>query len=97
MYDRLIKACRDKQRQTEIELAEHTDLDEDYFVNAERVINIASRAREIFESSKVDEKRVFLSFLLQNPTADGEKLQFTLRSPFQELLSVADHPNELRD
>jgi len=28
-------------------------------------------------------------------TADGEKLQFTLRSPFQELLSVADHPNEL--
>lgn len=97
VYDRLLTASREKQRHAEAEIAKHSDLDEDYFINAERVINIASRAREIFESSEVDEKRAFLSFLLQNPTADGEKLEFTLRSPFQELLSVADHPNELRD
>ncbi len=68
------------------------EADDDYFINAERVLSLASRAKEIFESSEVEEKRQFLAFLLQNATADGKNLVFTLRSSFQELLSLNDHP-----
>lgn len=40
------------------------EADDDYFINAERVLSLASRAKEIFESSEVEEKRQFLAFLL---------------------------------
>ena len=93
----MIKNSREKQRQAEAQLADHTDADENYFISAERVMNVARRAKEIFESSDINEKRQFLTFLLQNPTADGKNLVFTLKSPFNELVSISEHPNGLPD
>lgn len=97
VYDRVMASSREKQLNAELELAKHTEADEGYFVNAERVLSAVRRGKEIFESSEVAEKRRFLGFLLQNPTADGKNLEFTLKSPFKELVSISDHPNELRD
>ena len=48
------------------------------------------RAYEIFESSEDEEKRQFLTFMLQNSVLNGRKLDLTLREPFQDLL----HANE---
>ncbi len=60
------------------------------------VVSVARRARIIFESSEDQEKRAFLNYLLQNPTVNGKKLAFTLASPFNLVLQLADNPNWLR-
>jgi len=57
-------------------------MDQDYYFTAEKVLSLASRAAELYESSIADEKRELLSFLLSNCKLEGKKLQFTLKKPF---------------
>ncbi|MDP6249307.1 MAG: hypothetical protein QGH26_00525 [Candidatus Pacebacteria bacterium] len=49
----------------------------------------------MFESSEVAEKRQILKLLLQNPTVNGKKLEFSIASPFNLVLELADSPNWL--
>lgn len=81
----------------EIELSEHRKADSDYQTTVATVISVARRARTIFEnSSEPSEKRAFLNYLLQNPTVDGKKLYFSIASPFNLVLELAESPNWLR-
>jgi len=57
---------------------------------------LARRAREIFENcSEPSEKRAFLNMLLQNPVVKAKKLEFTMVSPFNLVLELADSPDWL--
>ena len=49
----------------------------------------------MFESSEVAGKRAFLNSMLQNPTVNGKKLEFSIASPFNLVLELADSPNWL--
>lgn len=68
----------------------HSDADEQFYLTANMTLNIAKRAKEIFMSSEVDEKRQFLGFLLQNCELNGKKLDITMRSPFNLILNHDD-------
>jgi hypothetical protein len=52
-------------------------------ITANTVLSLASRARDIFESSEVDEKRQLLNFVFQNLELKEKKLSVTLREPFK--------------
>ncbi|MBM3272391.1 hypothetical protein FJY94_03915 [Candidatus Kaiserbacteria bacterium] len=78
-------------------MSEHRKADYDYQTTVATVVSVARRAKTIFEnSSEPADKRAFLSFVLQNPTVNGKKLDFTLASPFNLVLGLADSPNWLR-
>lgn len=78
-------------------MSEYRKADFDYQTTVATVISVARRARTIFEnSSEPASKRAFLNLLLQNPTVSGKKLDFTLASPFNLVLELADSPNWLR-
>jgi len=80
----------------EIELSEHRKADYDYQTTVATVISVARRAKTIFEnSSDVAGKRAFLNYILQNPTVKEKKLCFTIASPFNLVLELADSPNWL--
>ena len=97
IYDKKHQEYQDQIQVLEIELSEHSKADYDYQTTVATVISVARRAKPIFEnSSEPSEKRAFLSYLLQNPTVDGKKLAFTLASPFNLVLDLADNPNWLR-
>ena len=82
MYDNKLKEYKEKQQGLFIQMEEHSRADEDFYLTAPRVLDLASRALEIFESSEVTEKRTLLDFLLQNPILSGRNLLFKLKSPF---------------
>lgn len=88
-YDRKQQEAKDKQYHLNIELEEHTKADHDYKIHVATVFTVARAMKEIFESSEPLEKRAFLNFLLQNPTVDGKKLDFTLKNPFNLILELA--------
>ncbi len=77
-------------------MAEHQKADFEHQTTIATVLSVVRRARTIFEqSSDLAGKRAFLSYLLQNPIVDGKKLHFTVATPFDLGLELADCPNWL--
>lgn len=91
MYDNLLREYKEKQSELLDQMQDHSDADEQFYITANMTMGIAKRAKEIFISSEVDEKRQFLAFLLQNCVLNGKKLDFTIRSPFNLLLNHNDN------
>jgi len=94
-YDNKLKEMKQKQYDINIQLENHTRADENYYITASTVLNLAKNALSLFESSEVLEKRAMLNFLLQNCVANGKKLEFDLRSPFNHILNFANQPTWL--
>jgi len=69
--------------------------DEDFHITAATVLDLATRALEIFESSEVNEKRALLNFPLQNCVLHGRKLLFKLKSPFDVIAKYGKTQNWL--
>ena len=91
VYDKKHQEYADKLQLLEIELSEYRKADYDYQTTVATAISLARRAQEIFDGcSEASEKRAFLNLLLQNPTVNGKKLDFTLASPFNLVLDLAD-------
>lgn len=88
IYDKKHQEYNNKLQLLNIELEEYTKADFDYQTTVAAVLSLARRAKSIFESSETHEKRAFINYLLQNPTLNGKKLEFTIRSPFNHLLDM---------
>jgi hypothetical protein len=52
---------------------------------------VASRTAEIFQRSKIEEKRQLIAFVFSNLRLRGKKLDFSLRSPFDLMVGRADY------
>jgi hypothetical protein len=52
---------------------------------------LASKAYEIFESSKIAEKRNLIAFMFSNLTLKGESLDFSLKKPFDMMVDFAKY------
>ena len=85
MYDKKLEEYKEKQQDLFIQMEEHSKADENFYLTASKVLDLASRALEIFESSEVSEKRALLNFLLQNPVLSGRNLLFKLKSSFDAI------------
>lgn len=92
-YDKKRQEYADKEQLLNIEMEEHTKANYDYQTTVATVLNIARRAKEIFESSETFEKRQFINYLIQNPTVNEKTLSFTLRSPFNLVLELSQSPS----
>lgn len=86
---------KEKQYDINLQIEDHTKADENYYITASTVLNLAKRAKELFESSEIPEKRAILNYLLQNCVANGKKLEFTMRSPYNHILDLANQPTGL--
>ncbi len=67
-------------------MKKHDIADESFYINLNKVLSLAQRAYEIFESSEMDEKRRLLNFTLQNLELNGKKLSFKTKTPFDTVL-----------
>jgi hypothetical protein len=87
-----------KTRQLEIaeEMKNHEKADQNFYVTANMVLNLAARAREIFESSEVGEKRQLLNLVFQNLQLRGVNLSVSVQEPFLTMLDCKNHPTNWR-
>ena len=86
-----------KGRQNEIALRieQHQEGEGDYRTTLESLISVASRAADIFERSKTEQKRELIAFVFSNLRLKGKKLEFSLRSPFDLMVNRRDHSSWL--
>ena len=93
LYEKKFQEGKARQQEILAQMERHVHADKEFYITANTVMRLASRAREIFESSEVEEKRQLLNFVFQNLNLDGEKLAYTLREPFSMIMKVKDCPN----
>ena len=74
------KARELKERQTEIALRieQHQQGEGDFRTTLESLISLASRAAELFERSKAEQKRQLLAFVFSNLQLRGKRSPFDL-------------------
>ena len=82
-FNRKLKEYKDREQEIAKEMQRYDIKDTNAHVTANTVLSLASRARDIFESSEVDEKRQLLNFVFQNLELKEKKLSVTLREPFK--------------
>jgi len=96
MYLEKVKEYKERQAEIVEEMKRHETTDQNFYITANMVLKLASRARELFESSEVDEKRKLLSFVFQNLKLDGKTLFIDTYEPFTTMMKYKQCPTNWR-
>src|SRR5204863_3747687 len=96
-YDRKARELKERQTEIALRIEQHQKGEGDFRTTLETLISVASRAGELFERSKTEQKRELLAFVFSNLRLRGKKLEFSLRSPFDLMVNQADHASWLGD
>ncbi|MBU1008092.1 hypothetical protein KKA53_03370 [Candidatus Dependentiae bacterium] len=73
-------------------MSSNVDADESCLITAKTVLDLAKRAKEIFLSSRMEEKQQLLNFVFSNLQLDHDKLLVELREPFNMIVNLSDRP-----
>ncbi|MBS4168356.1 hypothetical protein PARA125_000991 [Parachlamydia sp. AcF125] len=74
----------------------HAVAGQNFYITANMVMNLAAPAREIFESSEVEEKRELVNLMFQNLKLERKKMLTDIREPFSKMIGYKDHPTNWR-
>jgi len=88
-YEQKRKEYRDKQDKLTDKIAKLQQTDENFYITTAYLVELASRAGELFRSSEAEEKRQLLSLVLQNLRLEGKKLRYEVQFPFDTILKHA--------
>ena len=94
-YDKKGRELKERQTEITLRIEQHQKGEGDYRITLETLISVASRAGELFERSKTEQKRELLAFVFSNLRLRGKNLEFSLRSPFDLMVNRADHASWL--
>lgn len=80
-YDRKARELKERQTEIALRIEQHQQGDGDYRTTLESLISVASRAAEIFERSKTEQRRELIAFVFWNLQLQGRKLEFYCARP----------------
>ncbi|MDP9137582.1 MAG: recombinase family protein, partial [Pseudomonadota bacterium] len=80
-----------------MQIEQHSKGQDEFRMTLESLISLASRAADIFERSKTEQKRQLIALVFSNLRLRGEKLEYSLRSPFDLMVNRPTHTSWLGD
>lgn len=95
-YDKYAKKYSEEKTELERKLVEYTNNDKSFIVTSSYLLQLASRAKEVFESSQPEKKNKILRILLANCQINEKRLQLNLLKPFSTVLDNSNSLNWLR-
>lgn len=95
-YDNLCKEWDQELDKLETEIIEHSRAHKEFAIALSNLLDIASRANELFEISKPEQKRQLVNFIFSNLKLEGKKLVFNLKMPFDQMALLSKSENWLR-
>ena len=87
-YETKKEALRKEHYDITLQLTDHHKGDENFKDTLIALLNMASEAHTVFNSSTIAQKRQFLNFLFANLQMKGATLCFTLKKPFDMFAEV---------
>ncbi|HML19701.1 MAG TPA: zinc ribbon domain-containing protein [Candidatus Dependentiae bacterium] len=89
-YDTIYASLNQQMEEINVRLARLQAADKDYYLTAKYILEISSKAHDLFMSSEVEGKRHLIKLVLSNLKLDGEKLVYDAHKPFDLLLKCSD-------
>ena len=78
-----------------MKIEQHSKGQDQFRTTLESLISLASRAADIFERSKTEQKRQLIAFVFSNLALKGKKLEYSMRSPFDLMVNRATYASWL--
>ena len=78
---------KDKQAEIETRIVQHRTGDKEFRTTLETLISVASRAVELFERSKSEQKRQLIALVFSNLKLRGKSFEYSMRSPFDLMVN----------
>ena len=88
-FDQKQSEWREEQRRLRDTIAEHETANESYIAEGIMLMELASRAADLFEKQTASEKRRLLEFVLSNCSWAGGEMTVEFRQPFDMIADVA--------
>ncbi|CAN5228456.1 hypothetical protein BH09PAT2_BH09PAT2_06870 [soil metagenome] len=66
------------------------EADDNYYITAKYLLELANRAYELFKSSEVEERRQLIKLTLSNLRVEGKEVRYEAVKPFDTILNYAD-------
>lgn len=95
-YDKMVIEYKKEQQDLLIQYEEHSSADKNFYITANRVLDLSQKALDLFEISEPIEKTQLLGFLLQNFSLQGKNLLFEVKTPFNGIVEYAKTNDWLR-
>lgn len=89
-YDRFYESLRIKRDDVSIRLSRLEAAEDNYYVTARYILELASRAYDLFTSSEVAERRQLVKLVLQNVCVKDEKIVYDALKPFDLFIKAGD-------
>lgn len=96
-YDIKARELKERQHELAIRINNHEAGDDSFKTTVESLFSLASRAYDIFMSSKIEQKRQLIAFVFSNLMLRGAKLEYSLRNPFHLMAGRRTHQDWLGD
>lgn len=87
-YDKYVTKYKAEMEDLDRKLIEYTNNDKIFELTSAYLLELASKAKRIFESSQPEQKNKILRILLANPTSNEKRLQLPLLNPFSVLIDT---------
>ena len=87
-YNRKFNQLQDERRALSLTQEEHHTGNEQFKKALTTMVLLASKAEEIFKSSKIDEKRALIAYAFSNFSLYGRKLRYDLVTPLQGMQNL---------
>jgi len=89
-YDKFYKSLKEKATDIAIRLDQLQEADDNYYITTKYLLDLSTRAYDLFISSEVEEKRQLIKLILSNVVITDEKLDYTLQTPFDLIIKCSD-------
>ena len=96
-YNKKRAEFRAKQKELNKKMEKLNFADEEYYITTDYLLQLASRAYELFESSEPQQKRLLLKETLQNLVLDGSLVRYNEIKPYDKIRLYASRQAWLRD
>ena len=90
-YKRQLQRIRDQRRQyTQLLEQANNELDDAYLYTAQRALELATKAKILWESQSPQDRRRFLELVLSNRLLRGLTVEYELKKPFKILAEMRE-------
>lgn len=96
-YDKMVLENKKEQEDLLEQYKEHSTGDKNFYITANKILDLSQRAWELLKNSEPQEKTQLVSFLLQNLVLERRKLLFEVKTPFNGIVEYAKRPTGLRE
>lgn len=90
-YDKFYQSLREQISDIDTRLGMLQEAEDNYYITAKYILELANRAYDLFISSEVEERRQLLKLVLQNLRVEGKTVRYEAIKPFDTIINYADH------